>query len=101
MSDQIIKTARLTLRPPHPSDAAAVVPAIGNFNAARWLGSLPYPYHLSDAQSFISTCQDKLNKTWHVFDKTGLVGGCAIELGFVGLVEDFTEVRTGLDAEVE
>ena len=79
MSDQIIKTARLTLRPPHPSDAAAVVPAIGNFNVARWLGSLPYPYHLSDAQSFISTCQDKLNKTWHVFDKTGLVGGCAIE----------------------
>lgn len=48
-----IPTARLKLRPLEPEDAPAIANLAGNWNVARWLSMLPFPYALADAEAFI------------------------------------------------
>ena len=54
-----LKTDRLTLRPPRPSDAARITELIGNWNVIRWLAMPPYPYQLKDAEDYISRTLDR------------------------------------------
>lgn len=48
-----LATARLMLRELRLGDARAITALVGNWNVARWLALLPYPYRLKDAESFI------------------------------------------------
>lgn len=55
----MIKTDRLILRPPRPSDAQAVAASIGEWDVANNLSAVPYPYSLGDAHYWInSSVQD-------------------------------------------
>jgi len=50
-----IATARLILRPMRREDGAALFALLNNWNVARWLTRLPWPYHLADMTEFIET----------------------------------------------
>lgn len=80
----VIETPRLTLRPVSDEDVPAVVPALGNYDVVRWLGRVPYPYRISDAEAFVGANAAKAGRVWFVHDASGLVGGLSIdgELGY-------------------
>ncbi len=80
----LIETPRLVLKPVSPGDIDAVVPAIGNYDVARWLGRVPYPYRRRDAEAFVADCANKAGRVWFIHDADGLVGGISIdgELGY-------------------
>ncbi|MBR0551184.1 GNAT family N-acetyltransferase [Stakelama marina] len=50
-----MRTRRLTLRPGWAEDAPELAAAIGHQDVARMLGRMPWPYSLSDAESFLAT----------------------------------------------
>ncbi len=79
-----IATLRLTLKPVSEADIEAVVPAIGNYDVARWLGRVPYPYRTQDAEAFVAANRDRGGRVWFIHDAEGLVGGVSIdaELGY-------------------
>ena len=47
------RTARLTLRPLREGDAAALVEGLGDFEVARWLSRVPFPYTIDEARRFL------------------------------------------------
>ncbi len=49
-----IETARLVLRPPHPSDAVYVAELANDPDVARMTTRVPYPYWLADAEAFLA-----------------------------------------------
>ncbi len=49
----IITTARLRLRPVERKDGAQLLRLIDNWNVARWLGAVPWPYRAEDMVGFI------------------------------------------------
>ena len=49
----ILKTERLTLRPPRDADREHLVSALDNLNVSRWTGRIPYPYRPEDAEAFL------------------------------------------------
>jgi len=49
-----LTTPRLLLRPPRPADAPRVQALCGNWNVARMLGRVPYPYPDGLAESWIA-----------------------------------------------
>ncbi|WOI56987.1 GNAT family N-acetyltransferase [Palleronia sp. LCG004] len=77
-----LRTQRLTLRPPKTTDAAVIAREIGNYDVARWLVSVPYPYHERDARSFIAECEP--GRIWVIEDDAGLCGAIDTrgELGY-------------------
>lgn len=52
-SPEILRTARLRLRPPGPSDVARTVEALDDWAVARWLQRTPFPYSEADARAFL------------------------------------------------
>ncbi|WP_406720995.1 GNAT family N-acetyltransferase [Thioclava litoralis] len=77
-----VHTARLRLRPFSAADVPAIVSALSGFETARWLGRVPHPYRLSDAQEFVARSQDK--QVWAIEDGAGFAGmiGMVGELGY-------------------
>ncbi|MEM8789159.1 MAG: GNAT family N-acetyltransferase [Pseudomonadota bacterium] len=59
MGGSILTTARLVLRPLAPADAAPITRLIGDWEVARWLTQVPYPYGLSDAKDFLGRTAEK------------------------------------------
>lgn len=49
----ILRTQRLTLRPPLPEDVSQIAERIGVKDVAWNLGRAPYPYQVSDAEEWI------------------------------------------------
>ena len=79
-----ITTPRLRLTPVTDGDPVEVAARIGNYDVARWLGRVPYPYHKADAETFIAANADQAGRAWFIYDADGLVGGISIddELGY-------------------
>jgi len=50
----MIRTARLGLRAPRRSDAARLTHLLNDFDVARNLGSLPWPYEKAHAEAFLT-----------------------------------------------
>ena len=48
-----LKTPRLSLRAPRPGDAPAIAALADDFDVARMVTSMPYPYTLADAEGFV------------------------------------------------
>lgn len=69
-----IRTARLTLRPLEPTDAEAVAAGVGNYDVARWLSVVPYPYGLDDAHAFVARHHRDAGRVWAIVDTHGLCG---------------------------
>ncbi|MPQ99808.1 GNAT family N-acetyltransferase [Modestobacter sp. I12A-02628] len=53
MTSEVVRTARLVLRPPHPDDADAVWRACQDPDVQRWITALPVPYTRADAADFV------------------------------------------------
>ncbi len=54
MSSNAIGTSRVHLRVLEMNDAPNLVDALNDWSTAQWLPSVPFPYRLEDATSFIS-----------------------------------------------
>ncbi|WP_164870807.1 GNAT family N-acetyltransferase [Mesobaculum littorinae] len=79
-----ISTPRLTLRPLGPDDAEAIVHGIGNYDVARWLSSVPYPYDPGLARDYLASPIAAPGRAWAICDATGLRGVISLngELGY-------------------
>jgi RimJ/RimL family protein N-acetyltransferase len=78
----VLRTWRLLLRPYTAADAAPLADAIGQYDVARWLGLVPYPYRLSDAEAFIA--RTEAGRDWLIEHEGRLIGGISVghELGY-------------------
>lgn len=63
----VLKTKRLLLRPLRLDDAPRIAELIGAWEVIRWLAMPPYPYHLSDAESFVAETQERGSR-WNSAD---------------------------------
>jgi RimJ/RimL family protein N-acetyltransferase len=52
--DRVIETARLSLRPLRDSDVDAIATLIDDYEISKNLARVPFPYHRSDAEEFLS-----------------------------------------------
>ena len=78
----VLVTRRLTMRPPAPLDAEDIALWLSNWNVARMLARVPFPYHRKDAEEWIESLadqpQDHLVYTIH---RERLIGVVSIEAG--------------------
>jgi RimJ/RimL family protein N-acetyltransferase len=76
------RTQRLTLRPPWPEDADALVATIGHPDVARMLVRVPHPYTRAHAEEYVARPRDagepRFVITAHQGGEPALVGGIAI-----------------------
>ncbi|OPF97791.1 hypothetical protein B1S06_00135 [Rhodopseudomonas palustris] len=56
MSAHAITTSRIRLRSLEMGDAASLVEGLNDWTTAQWLPTVPFPYRIEDARSFISEC---------------------------------------------
>lgn len=79
-----LMTERLLLRPFRASDAAAVARAVENYDVARWLAVVPFPYSRADAAAFLASPAAEPRRAWAICDAGGLVGAVSIvgDLGY-------------------
>ena len=54
LPSRVIRTERLILRPAEMTDAAAIAAGLGDFEVARWLARVPFPYDLEEAERFLN-----------------------------------------------
>ncbi len=73
----VIRTARLTLRAPRMADAPRVAPLIGDYEVAKMLTPVPYPYTLSDAEEWLSGSMGKPDDITLAVDLDGDLIGVA------------------------
>jgi RimJ/RimL family protein N-acetyltransferase len=72
-----IATERLVLRPTEMSDARAITEGIGDFEVARWLARVPYPYDRDEAVRFLVWERDQRRfgrELVYVIDRDGPLG---------------------------
>jgi RimJ/RimL family protein N-acetyltransferase len=55
----VLKTARLVLRAPRPDDAKAIKALISDRRVSENMATIPHPYTLKDARSFIANAAGK------------------------------------------
>src|SRR5580704_7709902 len=53
LPDPVITTGRLVIRPPDDGDRHDIVAEVNDFDVARMLAKVPYPYRLGDAEAFL------------------------------------------------
>ena len=77
--EALLETERLKLRLPQPSDAEAIATQIGEWDVARMLARVPYPYTVGDAHDWIAKTMtaksDATSKTFMVLRKGAVIGG--------------------------
>ena len=84
-----IKTDRLVLKKPRRKDKQSIVSQIGDWEVAKWLSEVPYPYTDGDADDWINSLS-KEELTLNIFQSDSLIGGIRLtheddgyyELGF-------------------
>ncbi len=79
-----LRTARLVLRPFRTEDAEDIAAAVANYDVARWLAVIPFPYGRVDAEAFLGSTAAEARRSWAVCNADGLVGAISVsgELGF-------------------
>jgi RimJ/RimL family protein N-acetyltransferase len=80
--DVTLRTRRLLLRQPQPTDATRTARLLNNFAVSGKLARVPYPYKLSDAEWWLGTWRaDKpAGETNFIIDLPGegLIGNCGL-----------------------
>jgi 8-oxo-dGTP diphosphatase len=85
----LLRTERLTLRPPVPQDAPAIHRLVNDWEVVRNLSRLPYPYPEQLATDWIaSTAQQRAAQTAYHFAITGQEDGAEMVIGCIGLQLD-------------
>lgn len=77
----ILRTPRLLLRPLDEADLPALAARINDFEVAKWLSTVPFPYALADAEAFLAHTRSGAERAWVIDDGT--------LRGIVGLGEEF------------
>ena len=82
----ILETERLLLRPPIPADVPAMATWLGDYDVARNMSRVPYPYGEQDAENFIAG----LVRPGHCFaivrrDSGMFLGGCGLHTNEKGV----------------
>jgi RimJ/RimL family protein N-acetyltransferase len=79
----IITTDRLVLRPVTMADADDIVELINDWDVAKWLAVVPFPYTPDDADDFITHIAPGPHPVWAI-DNGSLIGVISIgsELGY-------------------
>ncbi len=54
-----LETDRLILRPPEMADADSITEGLNDWDVARMLGAVPFPYRLADAQEWLAAAPVK------------------------------------------
>ena len=82
IEDEIIETERLRLRAPRMSDAERVTEFIGDWDVAKMLATVPYPYSLKDAHTWLGAHEART--------RAGAIFNCVIEMkddaGVIGAI---------------
>ena len=77
---EIVETERLRLRAPEMSDEARVTEFIGEWDVVKMLATVPYPYALKDARTWLApqkerrAAGDAFNYAIELKTKPGLIG---------------------------
>lgn len=74
---QTIRTPRLTLRALRPDDARAIAEGVGNYEVARWLSVVPYPYGLDEARAYIAAALETGDCKWAICTGDDVIGAVA------------------------
>lgn len=85
MKPVVLKSKRLTLRPPVVSDAERLFELIGNYEVSKMLSVVPHPYTMDDARWWLGqiASDDQAGEcAFAIDDGTGLIG--AVSLGRSG-----------------
>jgi RimJ/RimL family protein N-acetyltransferase len=77
----VLVTRRLTLRPPVLADAEEIALQLSNWNVARMLARIPYPYHPEDAEDWIRNLAKKPEDLVYTVHRERLIGIVSIESG--------------------
>lgn len=91
----VLTGRQVVLRRHHPSDADRVVDACTDPETRRWLGTLPWPYGLKQAEHYLATREEEHASgtavNWAVADPA--------DDSLIGSINLF-EIREGVDAEM-
>ncbi|HRD27619.1 MAG TPA: GNAT family N-acetyltransferase [Caulobacter sp.] len=86
-----IETRRLTLRAPRPADAPVLAALLDDFDIARMTSSMPFPYGLADAETYLAHCAAADPRTDASFliehDDEGPIGGLGFDPSPEGGIE--------------
>jgi RimJ/RimL family protein N-acetyltransferase len=74
----VLLTSRLTLRPPAPPDAEEIALHLSNWNVARMLSRVPFPYFVEDAEDWIEGLVEKPGDLVYTIHRERLIGVAAI-----------------------
>jgi RimJ/RimL family protein N-acetyltransferase len=74
----VLVTRRLTLRPPAPPDAEDIALNLSNWNVARMLTRVPFPYFVEDAEDWIAGLSEKPGDLVYTIHRERLIGVAAI-----------------------
>jgi RimJ/RimL family protein N-acetyltransferase len=58
LRDPVIATERLVIRSPGEADRRDIVAEVNDFDVARMLAKVPYPYRLADADAFVRSIKN-------------------------------------------
>jgi len=76
------RTPRLLLRPGFPEDAPALAAALADQAIARNLATVPWPFHLRDAEAWLASPRDPILPSLLIFERAAaapqLVGACGL-----------------------
>jgi RimJ/RimL family protein N-acetyltransferase len=76
MTEEVIKTERLTLRPLRATDAKAVIALAGDADVARMTARIPHPYTMGDADQWIARAREGEEIVFAILHDGALIG-CA------------------------
>ena len=79
---EVIRTARLLLRPLRPTDAEPLFELFNNWQVVRWLSMPPWPYALADAVAFITprVTQKPVETNFAIALDDSLIGGIGVRM---------------------
>ncbi len=75
----VLITRRLTLRTPTSLDVDEIALWLSNWNVARMLAKVPYPYHRADAAEWIESLKERPGALVYTIHRERLIGVVAIE----------------------
>jgi len=94
-------TPRLVLRRPQRGDAAAMAGLLNDWDVARWLAQVPFPYTERDARDWIAQCARNWNRGINyqfavaLRDGDGVSGSGGRVIGHIGLRRGSDDLTAG------
>ena len=86
-----VQTQRLRLRTPNAKDAGELTRLLGDWDVAKWLARVPYPYRLADANEFIKNARAKASSdcesNFTVYLNGKVIGGAGLTGETVAVLE--------------